>query len=392
MSQQNLDGVAASTGSLGRILFSVNAAWNVANFRSGLIRRLLADGFDVTVATPRDAWVPNVEDLGCRYVELPMQPQGRSPLADLILLGRYVRLMHAERPDAFLGFTAKANIYGSLAAAMCGVPAINNIAGLGMVFNEAGTTNRILRGLYRLALRRSAHIFFQNSEDLALFRRDGLVGPGAGELLPGSGVDLDRFRPRPAPHERRRFVFLLVARLLWEKGIRELVAAGRMVRDRYPEIEIQLLGFVEPGKPAFVQLRDLEQWDREGVATYLGSATDVRPHLEQADCVVLPSYYPEGTPRSLLEAAAMGKPLITCDMPGCRDVVVDGENGYLVPPRNAEALAARMLDLLARDPISLAAMGRRSREIAETRFDEQLVLNRYAAVLREIRPPRDPAP
>lgn len=377
---------------VGRILFSVNAGWNVVNFRSGLIRRLISEGYDVTVATPRDAWVSRIEELGCRFVELPMQPQGRSPLADLVLLARYVQLMRAERPDAFLGFTAKANIYGSLAAAMCDVPAVNNIAGLGMVFNEVGATNRILRALYRRALRHSAHVFFQNAEDLTLFRRDGIVGPNAGELLPGSGVDLDRFRPTSAPRTRRRFVFLLVARLLWEKGIRELVEAGRVVRERHPDAEIQLLGFVETGKPAFVQLSDLEGWERDGIATYLGSAADVRPYLEQADCVVLPSYYPEGTPRSLLEAAAMGKPIITCDMPGCRDVVVNGENGYLVPPRDAASLASRMLDLLASDPTSLAAMGRRSRQIAEARFDEQLVLARYATVLRSLRPSPSHAP
>lgn len=384
MSQQTPDGVLASTSSAGRILFSVNAAWNVVNFRSGLIRRLLADGFDVTVATPRDAWVSKVEDLGCRYVELPMQPQGRSPLADLALLTRYIRLMRAERPDAFLGFTAKPNIYGSLAARLCNVPTINNIAGLGLVFNESGVTNRILRELYRRALRRSTQVFFQNPEDLALFRSEKIVPADKGELLPGSGVDLDRFKPSPASNDPGRFVFLLVARLLWEKGIKELVAAGRIVRERYPSAEIQLLGFVEPGRPAFVQHADLKRWQEEGAARYLGTAADVRPYIEQADCVVLPSYYPEGTPRSLLEAAAMGKPIITCDMPGCRDVVADGENGFLVRPRDAAALADRMLEIAGRDRTGLTAMGRRSREIAETRFDEKLVLERYSAALRAL--------
>lgn len=376
----------------GRILFSVNAAWNVVNFRSGLIERLLSDGYEVTVATPRDGWIQRIEDMGCRYVELPMQAQGRSPAADLGILARYVRLMRAERFDAFVGFTAKPNIYGSLAAALCGVPAINNIAGLGLVFNERGATSRIIRLLYRLALSRSAHVFFQNGEDLALFGRERLVDLAKTELLPGSGVDLDRFRPgmpallaQPdAPPHPNRFVFLLVARLLWEKGVAELVAAGRTVRARYPSAEIRLLGFVEEGRAAFVQPANLEEWQREGAATYFGTASDVRPHLEGADCVVLPSYYPEGTPRALLEAAAMGKPIITCDMPGCRDVVVDRENGFLVPPRNAGALAERMAEVMRLSPEERAAMGRRSREIAETRFDERIVTGRYAQVLRRL--------
>jgi glycosyltransferase involved in cell wall biosynthesis len=372
----------------GKILFSVNAAWNVVNFRAGLIGQLLADGYAVTVATPRDAFSSQIEQLGCRYVELPMQPQGRSPVADLGLLARYVRLMRAERFDAFLGFTAKPNIYGSLAAALCGVPTVNNIAGLGLVFNEQGPASRIIRMLYRLALRRSAHVFFQNADDLALFGRERLVDVDKAELLPGSGVDLQRFRPltisSSAATDPGRFVFLLVARLLWEKGVAELVEAGRIVRAAEPGAEIRLLGFVEDGKPAFVQASDLEQWQRAGLATYLGSASDVRPHLEQADCVVLPSYYPEGTPRALLEGAAMGKPIITCDMPGCRDVVADGENGFLVPPRNAQALAGRMLDMVRLSPARRAAMGQRSRAIVEARFDEQIVVGRYADILRRL--------
>ena len=357
------------------------------NFRAGLIRQLLADGYAVTVATPRDAWSRQIEQMGCRYIELPMQPQGRSPVADLGLLARYVRLMRAERFDAFLGFTAKPNIYGSLAAALCGVPAVNNIAGLGLVFNEQGPASRIIRMLYRLALSRSAHVFFQNADDLALFGRERLVDVGKAELLPGSGVDLQHFRPpasSPATNSPDRFVFLLVARLLWEKGVRELVEAGRIVRAAEPGIEIRLLGFVEDGKPAFVQAADLEQWQQAGLATYLGAASDVRPHLEGADCVVLPSYYPEGTPRALLESAAMGKPIITCDMPGCRDVVEEGENGYLVPPRDVQALARRMLDMVRLAPARRAAMGRRSRALAEARFDERIVVGRYADILRSL--------
>jgi len=366
----------------GNILFSVNASWNVVNFRSGLIRELLAEGHSITVAAPRDAFSPQIEQLGCRYIELPMQAQGRSPIADLGIFARYVRLMRAERFDAFLGFTAKPNIYGTLAAASCGVPAVNNIAGLGLVFNERGLTSQIIRRLYRLALRRSTHVFFQNPEDLALFGREQLVDLAKTELLPGSGVDLERFRPATAPPQSDRFVFLLVARLLWEKGIAELIAAGRILRAHYPLAEIRLLGFVEEGRPAFVQAADLEGWKQERAATYIGTTSDVRPHLEQADCVVLPTYYPEGTPRALLEGAAMGKPIITCDMPGCRDVVIDGENGFLVPPRNVEALAARMLEMMRLSPERRAEMGRRSRELAEKRFDERIVTDRYAQIVR----------
>lgn len=382
---------ATAPQSAGRILFSVNAAWNVVNFRAGLIRALVAAGYDVTVAASSDAHAAGVEALGCSFVDLAMDAQGRSPLADLALFGRYVRLMREGRYDAFLGYTAKPNIYGSLAARLCGVSVINNIAGLGMIFNERGPTSRIIRALYRVALSRSAHVFFQNASDRKLFADEALVDPARTELLPGSGVDLDRFCPEALPslasasqQTEQRFVFLLVARLLWEKGVAELVEAGHLVRARHPGAEVRLLGFVSEGKPAFVGQQDLERWEREGGTTYLGTATDVRPYLAAADCAVLPSYYPEGTPRTLLEAAAMGRPIITCDMPGCRDVVEDGANGYLVPPRDAASLAARMIDLIELGPDRRRQMGVRSREIAETRFDEQIVIARYLAVLADL--------
>lgn len=375
--------VSASRLRRRHILFSVNTSWNVVNFRSGLIRSLLAQGYAITVAAPRDDHSAAIEALGCRFVALPMQRDGRSPFADVRLLFDFVRLFLREKPMVFLGYTAKPNIYGSIAAALTGVPAINNIAGLGRVFGERGLTHRILRALYRLALRRSTRVFFQNRDDLAMFVDTGLVTHGRVALLPGSGVDLARFSPA-APAERSGPIFLLVARLLWTKGIAETVAAARQLRSRHPDATIKLLGFVEDGNPAFVSHADLQGWQRDGDIVYLGAANDVRPHLAAADCVLLPSYYPEGTPRSLLEAAAMGKPIVTCDMPGCRDVVVEGQNGFLVPPRDAAALATAMIRFCRLTPAQRAAMGRRSRQLAEERFDERIIHDSYAAALGDL--------
>lgn len=341
----------------------------------------------MTVAAPRDDYSPRIEAMGCRYVELPMDPHGRSIAADLVLLARFVRLFAGERPDFFLGYTPKPNIYGSLAAMLMRVPVINNITGLGLVFNERGLTSRLLRLLYRIILPRSAWIFFQNRDNMAMFLDAGLASPERVELLPGSGVDLARFAAAPPP-DGRGVAFLLVARLLWEKGIAELIAAARLLRAAHPQIEVRLLGFVEAGNPAFVQPGELEQWRGEGIATYLGTADDVRPHIAAADCVVLPSYYHEGTPRVLLEAAAMARPIITCDMPGCRDVVVDGETGLLVPPRDAAALAEAMRRMIELAPEARAAMGRRARARAEQVFDERIVADRYVAALDAIRAAR----
>lgn len=370
-----------------KLLVVINTSWNIINFRTGLIRGLMGAGYEVVVAAPRDRFSAEIErNLGCRYVELPIAGHSRSPVTDLALFGRFVSLMRAERPDAFLGFTVKPNVFGSLAANLFGIPCINNIAGLGSVFNETSLTARIVVILYRIALRRSHWVFFQNREDLELFVARGLVQRVRAGLLPGSGIDTARFAtPAKVPSKAGQpFTFLLVARLLKEKGLAELAEATRAVRRKHPQVRTRVLGPLDPRNPAAVPQTQLDGWVAEGVLEYLGVADDVRTILAQADCFVLPSYYREGTPRALLEAAAMAKPIITTDMPGCRDVVDEGMNGCLVPPRDVCALADAMTSMIEASPATIAAMGQASRVKAEQQFDEKLVVERYLAALLEI--------
>lgn len=372
-----------------KLLIVINTSWNVINFRLGLVRGLVANGYQVVVAAPRDRFSEAIDAIpGCRYVALPMRGHGRSPVEDLLLLRRMLAIFRAERPAAFLGFTVKPNVFGSFAARACGVPAINNIAGLGSVFNESSATARIVVLLYRAALRGSARVFFQNREDSALFTSRGIVRARQVGLLPGSGVDTARFTAAPPPATTGApFTFLLVARLLREKGIAELAAAARIVRARHPTVRVRILGPLDPANPASVAKADLDGWIAEGLFDYLGTADDVRPILAQADCMVLPTYYREGTPRALLEAAAMGRAILTTDMPGCRDVVDDGENGYLVPPRDAAALAAAMSRLVELPADALAAMGAHSRAKIERQYDERIVVDRYLRALGEVLAP-----
>jgi glycosyltransferase involved in cell wall biosynthesis len=365
------------------LILSVNASWNVVNFRSGLVRGLAAAGYRIVALTPTDSFSPRLAALGVEHVPLEMDTRGKSPLRDLLLLWRYYRLLGRIRPAAYLGFTIKPNIYGTIAARMRGIPVVNNIAGLGETFIGRSWINRLVRILYRFALRRSGIVFFQNRDDRALFVSNGIVAEPKARLLPGSGIDLERFRPPSAPPQRDGFVFLLVARLLWAKGIREYVEAARIVRRSVPDARFRLLGLVQEG-PAAVDEPSLRAWQEEGAIEFLGGTDDVRPFLADADCVVLPTFYPEGTPRGLLEAAAMARPLIATDVPGCREIVRAGENGYLVPPKDAEALARRMLDLIALPAAERAALGARSRSIAETEYDERLVVDRYLAAVEAV--------
>jgi glycosyltransferase involved in cell wall biosynthesis len=364
------------------VLLSINASWNIVNFRAGLVAGLQEAGFRVTAIAPPDEFSPAVRDLGVDYHPIEMDKQGTSPARDLALYARYRQLLGRLRPDIFLGYTIKPNIYGSLAAQAYGIPVINNVAGLGVTFMRSGPLNRLVRTMYKTALRRSDHVFFQNPDDRAVFTGAGIVPEIKTSLLPGSGIDLDRFFP--STEERTQgsaFTFLLVSRLLWAKGIGEYVAAAERIRARSPEVRFQIAGILEPGRSGAVPEAEVRRWQEQGGIEYLGALTDVRPAINRADCVVLPSYYPEGTPRSLLEAAALGRPLITCDVPGCREIVRDGVNGFLCRPRDVDDLASAMGRMAALSPDALMRMGQDSRREAEQRFDEQIVVRRYLAAI-----------
>ena len=369
-----------------KVVICLNTAWNLLNFRAGLIRALVAQGYEVVAVAPDDSYAPRLAELGCRFVALPMDNQGTHPLRDAVLLWRFVRLLRRERPAVYLGYTVKPNVYGSLAAHWLGIPVINNIAGLGAVFIRDGWLVRLVRWLYRMALGRSAKVFFQNDDDRQLFVQGGLVRPDVTDLLPGSGIDLARFAWAPvvvADATPRKFRFLLIARMLRDKGVGEYVAAASALHARFPLVEWCLLGFLDVQNPAAISRAEMETWVAQGAVRYLGVSDDVRAEIAAADCVVLPSYR-EGTPRTLLEAAAMGRPIITTDAVGCREVVDDGRNGFLCQPRDAADLAAKMERMLSLPPHQRAEMGLRGRQKMEAEFDEHIVIQKYLAAIQTL--------
>lgn len=363
------------------LVISVNTTWNLANFRAGLIRALVADGWRVVCLAPTDRHAERVRALGCELIHLPMDNDGTHPAHDLALLVRYWRHLRSLMPAVYLGFTVKPNVYGSMAAHALGIPVINNIAGLGTAFLRGGWLLRVVHLLYRLALGQSRTVFFQNPDDRALFLQFGLVRMTQTQLLPGSGVDLQHFTPRPrARAAGQPLVFLLVARLLWDKGIGEFVEALRLLRESNVPFEARLLGFLDVRNPTAVPAEMVQQWQDEGLISYVGETDDVREALAECDAVVLPSYR-EGTPRSLLEAAAMAKPLIATSVPGCREVVDDGRNGYLVAARSAHAIADAMARLVSLKEDERTAMADASREIVERRFSEHIVISAYQTAI-----------
>ena len=357
------------------IVVAANSAWNIVNFRAGLVRALREKGYEPVVVAPHDpAFDEQLAGLGVQRLGIRIDRSGLNPLADFGLLIRYRQILRQLRPTAFLGFTIKPNIYGSLAAAATGISAIPNVSGLGTAFMKKGPLQRLVRGLYRLAFRQAPVVFFQNPDDRDLFIQRDIIRPEQARVLPGSGIDLERFAPSPQP--AGPVTFLLIARLLGDKGLREYVEAARQVCATLPEAQFQLLGPIDEGNRTAIRRAELDRWIEEGVVDYLGTSEDVRPAIAAASAVVLPSYR-EGLPRTLLEGGAMARPLITTDVPGCRGVVDEGVNGYFCSVRDARSLAEAMMRFAKLSLAERQAMGAASRRKVQERFSEDVVIGAY---------------
>ncbi|TGE27347.1 glycosyltransferase family 4 protein [Hymenobacter metallicola] len=367
-----------------RVAIVINTSWNIWNFRRSLVKALQAAGHEVLAIAPPDAYSERLEtELGCRYVPILMENKGTNPVKDALLTRRFYTIYRREKPDVVLQYTIKPNIYGTLAAKLAGIPSVNNVSGLGTVFIVQNLVSKVALGLYRFAFQFPKRVFFQNGDDRQLFLQHGLVRADITDLLPGSGVDTNRFRPAAEFVRHEPFTFLMIARVLYEKGVEEYFEAARIVRDALPGTRIQLLGGVDESGNIGVKRAVFDQWLQAGHIEYLGTSDNVAEHIQRADCVVLPSYR-EGTPKTLLEAAAMGKPIVTTDVPGCRETVVDGVNGLLCQVRDAADLAQKMLQVQRLSTAELEAMGKAGRQLAEQKFDEQIVLDKYLRIVEAV--------
>lgn len=368
-----------------RVAFVCHWDWVLHRFRVPVARALLDAGVEVVAICPDGPHVTDLERAGLRWRDWPVDRASLRPTAELGALARLTRILRAERPDAVHLFTVKPILYGAVAARLTRVPTvIAAFSGLGWVFSDDGDAARTQRAVVpalRWALR-GATVTAMNPDDLSHLQRRGIADPNRSVLVP-EGVDLTSFHPPASPPDNARPRLVVACRLIEDKGIADLVAASARLRDRGVDVDVVVAGAPDPGNPATVPDDDLAAWaDTPGI-TLLGPVDDIAALLHTADVAVLPTRYPEGAPRFLMEAAATGVPAVTTDVPGARLVVEDGDTGVLVPAGDVAALTDALADLV-HDDRRRVTLGRRARAHAEEHFDDRDVTRAHAALYRRL--------
>lgn len=356
--------------SKGKVLFLVNHDVVIYNFRLELVERLLNEGYEVHISSPYGERIDELKALGAIFHKIKMDRHGMNPLSEVKLLLTYKKLMSEVKPSIVLGYTIKPNIYGAMVAGGKNIPFVANITGLGTAVENPGLSQKVAVALYHIAFRKVQKVFFQNTENQQFFN-DHKIAVGKYGLLPGSGVNLTRFDVKPYPKDDTiRFVF--ISRIMKEKGIDQYLDAAKAIKEKYPNTEFHICGFCETeyeGK--------LNEYNNNGTVIYHGMIKNVSEFLEGMNCVVHPTYYPEGLSNVLLEGCASGRPIITTDRSGCREVVDDGVNGYMIPPKSSEKLIEAIEKVLSLSNEEKKNMGLAARAKVEREFDRQIVVEAY---------------
>lgn len=367
-----------------RIGIVANTAFNIYNFRLGLMRYLAEQGYDVFAIAPADDYVSRITDAGFRFVELKhLARKGTNPLKDLQLAYELRSIYQREKPDAVLQYTIKPNIYGTLAARTCGVRTVCTVTGLGYTFLNASLAATVAHRLYRLAFGWADNVLFQNTDDRDVFVSGNLVDAAKTAIVPGSGIDINHFNPGQCPPREADGItrFLMIGRFLKDKGIYEYSEAARLLKAQQKAVEFHLVGEVDEHNPSSITREALQRWIDEGLIRYDGYLRDTRPAICAADCIVLPSYR-EGMPRVILEGMAMGKPCITTDVPGCKDAV-DASCGFLAKGQDVKSLAEQMQRFVDRNQNERQAMGIAARMRAKNIYADNIIFRHYLDILQK---------
>jgi len=367
-----------------RICFVSNSAWSIYNFRIDVIRHFINKGCEVVVLAAGDEYAGLLQQEGCRFETIHFNNRTENPFSDYSLYRRLKQLYRSIQPDMVFHYVIKPNIYGSLAASALHIPAIAVITGLGYGFSKRNWLYYLISGLYTRALKKTKEVWFLNNEDANFFIEHNMVGVEKTRVLHGEGINTDYFSPPLNKTTNKRFRFLMSTRLLKSKGVAVYADAARILKKKKYQVDFELIGFYEKHHPDSIQHEDMERWQREGLISYRGFAGDVRSFLLAADCFVFPSFYNEGVPRCLMEAASMELPVITCGNRGCKEVVTDNVTGFLCNSNNPFDLADKMEKVLNMNGEERAKMGANGRLLVLANFAVQRIIDVYEQALQSL--------
>ena len=361
-----------------KVLLIGNSDICIYTFRKELVDKLLQEGHKVFILAPYGKLIDDLKKAGCVFYDTPLSRRGKNILKDLKLLRNYKKTIGEIKPDIVFTFTIKPNIYGALASAKYNVPCVMNITGLGSAVENKGITQKITLFLYRKALKKVQTVFFQNEENMRFFA-DRNLGTGKHKLLPGSGVNLKKFAYADYPSENNGLVFLFLSRIMKEKGIDQYLQAAEYLKGKYPGLKFNICGYCEE---AYQQR--LEDLQSKGIIFYYGLKKDVVPIIKESHCLVHPTYYPEGLSNVLLESCACGRPVITTDRSGCREVVENGVNGFFCKQKDAEDLIRCILKFMNLSAEERRTMGLNGRKKVEREFDRNIVVKAYLDEIKKL--------
>ncbi|MEK3717083.1 glycosyltransferase family 4 protein [Paenibacillus sp. FSL R7-0333] len=364
-----------------KILLLGNHGFVIYNFRKELIQELLRQDYEVYISLPYDEKVDIMVSWGCKFIETKVDRRGTNPFADLKLILHYIKILKTIKPDVVLTYTIKPNLYGGLACRILGIPCVNNITGLGSGFGHNSMLKSFLSLLYKVSLKKSYCVFFQNTEDRNTLLKSGIIRSNH-ELIPGSGVNLKEFEYKTFPPEEQDTTFIFIGRIMKDKGIDQYLEAAKIIKEKYPMTTFNVIGFIETTHPHYNEM--IKEYSEQGYITYCGYQSNVKPYIEQAHCIIQASHGGEGLSNVLLETAATGRALIASDIPGCRETINEGSNGFTFKAKETNDLVVKLEKFINLSYIEKVQMGKESRLKVEKEFDRRLVVDIYLKKIMKI--------